>query len=271
MYKLIASDVDGTLLAHYLTMHPDNKPAIAKALQKGVLFCLCSGRSYKSLKTIHSMLELPKNGYIIAFNGGVVYDVQSETVIYEEFLGLTLGIEVIKFFKSRPREAEMFVYVDFESVLVEEHTNATDAYSKISEISMKAYDDIVSEAARSGNIIKIIFMAQNSVLQKLKCELDNEFGKVADISFSSEYLLEVGSISCSKGNALQWLCNKLNIDIAHTIAMGDNYNDISMIKTAGLGIAVANAVHDLKFMAGYTTEKTSAEGAVAEAIGKFVL
>jgi len=270
LYKLIASDVDGTLLGLDFTLHPNNKPAIANALQKGVLFCLCSGRSYKSLKTIHEILELPRDGYIIAFNGGVVYDVQADSVIYEEFLGLSLGLEVIEIFKRKPREAEMFIYVDFESVLVEEHTQLTDVYAKISEIDMTESMDIVVGIRKWGNAIKIIFMAQNNVLQKLQIELADILGGKVDISFSSEYLLEVGSINCSKGNALKWLCDKLNIDLSQTITIGDNYNDITMIKVAGLGVAVYNAVDGLKSIAGYITEKTSAQGAVAEVIEKFV-
>ena len=271
MYKLVASDVDGTLLGLDFTLHPDNKTTIANALQKGVSFCLCSGRSYKSLLSYHKELGLPADGYIIAFNGGVVYDVARGKVIFKELLGIDIGLRAIDIYHARQRSVEIFVYVDFERVLVEEHTHVSDAYAQISEILMEKSDDIAADVAGCANVIKIIFMGQNHVLQGFKVELVTALGDEADIAFSTEYLLEVGSKNCSKGNALAWLCSRLGVPVEQTITIGDNYNDISMVSRAGLGVAVANAVDDLKAIAGHVTKKTSAQGAVAEVLNKFVL
>ncbi|MCL2574850.1 MAG: Cof-type HAD-IIB family hydrolase [Defluviitaleaceae bacterium] len=272
MYKLIASDVDGTLLSLDYRMNPANKTAIAKAVQNGIFFVLCSGRSYKSLKNIYKELQLPQDGYIISFNGGFIYDVKNDDVIYEEFLGLPLGLEAIKIYQNRKqKDIEMLIYTDYETVIAEEITNITDAYTSVSEISVLKSDDIIADAKQACNVIKIIFMAHNHVLQDFRKDIELVLGGKTDITFSTEFMLEIGSINCSKGIALAWLCDRLNIDLAQTIAIGDNYNDLPMINVAGLGVAVANAVDDLKQAAGYITEKTSAQGAIAEVIERLCL
>ena len=95
-------------------------------------------------------------------------------------------------------------------------------------------------------------------------------GKVA-VSYSSSRYLEFNQMNVSKGQAVKWLAQHLGVDIKDTIAIGDNENDITMIQEAGLGIAVKCAKDDIKAIADATTEKDFYEGAVAEAIEKYIL
>ena len=92
-----------------------------------------------------------------------------------------------------------------------------------------------------------------------------------DVSYSSNRYMEVNRKGVNKGVGLQSLCNITGIDIAETIAIGDNYNDLSMIKAAGLGVGVANTVEAMKPKCDYITEADCDEGAVGEVIEKFIL
>ena len=91
------------------------------------------------------------------------------------------------------------------------------------------------------------------------------------VSYSSSRYLEFNQMNVSKGQAVKWLAQHLGVDIKDTIAIGDNENDITMIQEAGLGIAVKCAKDDIKAIADVTTEKDFYEGAVAEAIEKYIL
>ena len=92
-----------------------------------------------------------------------------------------------------------------------------------------------------------------------------------DMFLSSGRYMEINPKGINKGYALKWLCNYLNIDIKESIAIGDNYNDIAMIKEAGLGACVSSSEDDIKKISNYICKKDYFEGAVAEVIDKFIL
>ena len=274
VYKLIASDVDGTLMGEDLVIHPDNYKAITSAVEKGFTFVLCSGRSHKSLRKLHDDLGLPtENAYIISFNGGTVYSVEQEAVVHEEHTPFDVAMRAINLFKSRCRkdEIEAFVYNDPDNIATEHGSKTAENYSKISQTEIRFVDNIQRDTEESARVVKVVFIGRREPLEVFRKELMAELGDDAEIFFSSEYLLEIGSPKASKGIALGWLCDKLGIDISQTIAMGDNYNDLTMIETAGMGVAVANSVDELKETANHITEKTAEQGAVAEVINKFIL
>ncbi|MCL2854072.1 MAG: Cof-type HAD-IIB family hydrolase [Defluviitaleaceae bacterium] len=274
MYKLIASDVDGTLMGEDLVIHPDNRAAISAAVDAGVAFVLCSGRSHKSLRQLHDDLGLPtKNAYIISFNGGAVYSVEQEAVVHEEHPQFDAVLGAIRLFNNRPRkgEIEIFVYRDSDNILTEHGSTTAENYSKISQTEIHFTHDVQGDTEAAGHAVKVVFIGWREPLEAFRRELIMELGDAAEVFFSSEYLLEIGSPRASKGIALQWLCEKLGIDVAETMAMGDNYNDLTMLETAGMGVAVANGVDAAKAIAGHVTQKNAEQGAVAEAIQKFVL
>ena len=109
-------------------------------------------------------------------------------------------------------------------------------------------------------------------LNKIKKEMEFLFkeGELS-ISFSSNRYMEINPSGINKGFAIKWLCNYLNIDIKDTMAIGDNYNDYSMIKESGIGVVVNNGMNDVKEIADYICEKKFDEGGVKEALEKFVL
>ena len=127
---------------------------------------------------------------------------------------------------------------------------------------------------KSEKIAKILFAKYNEMeyLKKIKEEIEESFkeGELS-LSFSSNRYIEINGSGINKGFAVKWLCNYLNIDIKDTMAIGDNYNDYTMIKEAGLGVVVNNAMDDVKHIANYICNKKFDEGGVKEALEKFIL
>ncbi|MCL2376657.1 MAG: Cof-type HAD-IIB family hydrolase [Defluviitaleaceae bacterium] len=272
MYKLIACDVDGTLFDSSFVFPKANIDAIAKAQEKGVIFALCSGRSYKSLKAFAKELGIkPEGSHIIGFNGSVIYDFENSVVVKQENLDKDVGVRIVKAFKEVPRDIEIVIYIDGEHVLFEKGAQYAPIYQETSKCDWQDTEDIVSAVEELNSIAKIIFLGENSDLVKLEKEIEGHLGDETSTIFSASYMLETSPNISSKGNGVKWLCEKYNIDMSEVICIGDNHNDLSMIKAAGLGVAVANAVDAAKEIADYVTENDCMNGAVAEVINKFIL
>ena len=273
MYKLIACDVDGTLLDGSFNATKADKDAIAKAQERGVIFSLCSGRSYKSLKEIARDLGVnTKNNYIIGFNGGVIYDFENECIVKQQGLDINAGIRAIEIFDEiRPHNVEIVIYTDAEHVIYEKGAEYAPVYQETSKCDWTSTDNLLETAQNIDAIVKIIFLGENSDLRQFDEKLAGKLGDKTYTLFTADYMLEVTPIASTKAGGVRWLCQRHNIDISEVICIGDNYNDISMIKEAGLGVAVANAVDAAKEAADYITKNDCSNGAVAEVINKFIL
>ena len=272
MYKLIVCDVDGTLLDHSFDFNQADKTAIAMAQEKGVKIALCSGRSHKSLKDFAKSLGInAQNNYIIGFNGGLIYDMQTEKVVLETTLDKQAAIEIVRCYLNTRREIEIAIYMDGENLLFEKGSKYLRKYQETSKADVAETTDILAATKNLPSLSKILFIGENHDLKAFEDELYLAGIKNASIFFTAHYLLQAGPETSSKGSGLKWLCDKLGFSTSQTIAIGDNYNDLSMIEAAGLGVAVSNAVSAAKDIANYITQNSCTTGAVAETINKFVL
>jgi len=272
MYKLIACDVDGTLIDSNFESTKADRDAILRAQEKGIIFSLCSGRSYYSLRAIAEELGVwAKNNYIIGFNGGVIYDFENKCVLKQENLDKQAGIRAVEIFKAVPRNVEIVIYADAENVLYEKDAEYAPTYQQTSKCKWESTDTLLETVKSLDSIAKIIFLGENSDLEQFNQELAGNLGDETYSVFTAEYMLEITPVASTKANGVKWLCQRFGIDMSEVICIGDNYNDISMITEAGLGVAVANAVDAAKEIADYVTENDCKNGAVAEVISKFIL
>ncbi len=268
MYKLILCDLDATLLDDNRNVPDINIAAIDKAIKKGCLFVLSSGRSNMSLNNFNRNLGLDKKGcYCIGYNGGIIYEADSLKMLSEHLLEGRLAVRAVRL--CRKYEVDLMIYYN-EKLYYEKPSERIDIYARRSRLIPICLDDL--EKICINDVSKVIIIGRNSVLKEIEKEVYiTGMDKEITTFFSASDLYEFNPLNIDKGTALDELSVILNIDRKDIIAIGDNMNDISMIKKAGLGVAVKNGTDEIKKAADYITERTNNEGAVAEVIEKFVL
>lgn len=287
MYKLIAIDLDGTLLNSYGEISQKNKEAIKHALNRGVEVVLASGRDPKTMEKISG--ELGIKNYLIAGNGASVYDIQEEKNIYENFLEVEKALEIIKICK----ENSIFLSVyTTEGIITEglkynikvfnnENTNKPNAKRTNIEIVKDIYNYVYDN---SPNILKIIICDENkiifnNIIEKMKkiknvevLDVEHMSKKIIRIG-TEEYLTEyfyteVTNKDVNKWSAIQFLIEKLKIKEKEVVCIGDNMNDLKMIESSGLGIVMKNSALEKQKIGDYITDDNNSDG-VGKAIYKY--
>ena len=285
MYKLIAIDLDGTLLNSYGQISQKNKEAIKKAQNEGKKIVLSSGRSTNSVKTFAE--DLGENEYIICGNGSLIYDLKKEEIIYDKFINKNKALQIINICEQNSiyyniYTEDMVIAKSLNNnVLFYHQENANKPDTKKTKINL--VEDIYEYVnnLKNNNILKftisdsnnIIF---NSIIKKLR-EIKNI--DVLDVAHMSRkiiksgteeilleyYYTEITSENVDKWNAIKWLAEKLKIDNKEIMAIGDNINDKMMIENAGLGVAMGNSAPYIKEIADKVVEDNNNDG-VAQAI-----
>ena len=269
-YKLICSDLDKTLIVN--NHIPDfNLDAIQKARKLGVKFVISTGRDIEIVSHLLKELgtENSENEYTICCSGAKIYQNKNKKVIYINYLPLEIAKEAFEFGK---KFSEMYIIFDTsegvfiynDAILKKERDEYGYKYKKI-----EVFDDI-----KHLKIIRVVYTCKNKdYLNKILNEIKEikTFDNRVDYYLTQNQFLEFNNLGVNKGEALKWLCNYLNINIKDTIAIGDSYNDESMLKEAGIGACVKSANDDIKKICKYICEKDFFEGSVKEVIEKFVL
>ena len=263
MYKLIAIDLDGTLLTDELKITPDTVAAIQKVVESGVVVTIATGRMFPSAKQFAQQLGI--NVPLITYQGAIIKDVNEKEVMYERLVTPTIAQKLVEI--ASEKNVHIQVYQD-DILYVTSDNDKIQAYAREADVSYTIVPNL-SDLAKKG-FTKILFIEEPNVLDTLQVELRALFGTEAHIVKSKTTYLEVTHPEANKGSALLHLANELGIHRSEIIGLGDNHNDLDLIATAGLGIAMGNAVKELKDIADYVTLTNNEEG-VLHAIEKFVL
>ncbi len=270
MYRLVFSDLDETLLVGNHV--PDfNIEAIEKAQQKGVKFIPCTGRGHDMVGDILHELHLDdkEDEYMIAYNGAMIIETKSAKQLY--FNGLSFDIAKKIYEIGTKHDVCIMIFAKECCFFFQPNQNEVDR-KKMQKANHKVMKPEDFEEIRNAHVAKIIFMNyDDAYLKALGNSLDEEILKEVEISYSSNRYLEFNKKGVSKGAAMEWLANYLDVPIEQTIGIGDNFNDVTMIQRAGLGVAVQCADDDIKAISDYVTVKNYDEGAVKEIIEKFIL
>lgn len=271
-YKLIACDMDETLLNDDHAICQRNIELIKRAKKEcGVKFVPATGRGYQSiqhdLKTLGLYDEAEE--YVISFNGCALTENKGNNLL--QFKGLPFNKMNEIFKHGLTKDVCIHVYTKDKLYIynLSESEKERLEKQKLECIIMK---ENTIEFLKNEQIAKILY--QNINVPYLM-DFEPEMKEITDgscaVSYSSNRYMEFNAIGVDKGNGLIDLARILNIDIKDTIAVGDNYNDMAMLKVAGLSVAAENAVEDVKKACDYTTKSNNNEGVVAELIEKFVL
>lgn len=266
--KILFTDIDGTLLSDDMTVSAGNRKAVEKALEQGNYVVVATGRPVKSGKAIVERLGLTMPGcYMIAFNGSVLYDCHGDRVLYEE----TVPLPHIRRLFEEAQKAGLYIQTyDQTDILTERKTRELEYYSGRTGMSYRIIPHLGQELKREPNKALLIHLESRQKLEEFQKANEYWTKDIFDSFFSSNTYLEYCPAGVNKGSAIVRLCSLLDIPIEHTIAAGDEWNDISMIQAAHIGVAVKNAVEAVKEAADYVTERDNNHDAVAEVIEKFM-
>ena len=285
MIKLIASDMDGTLLNAQMQISPKNIKAINYAQKMGVEFLVATGRTRNEALPLLQKAGL-NTGYI-NINGAQVYDRQGNLVI-EKPISRDKALAVINILK---KSGSYFEVVSGEHVYSDSRirriSNVSDLLVDLNKhLSLKS---VVSFAGGSDQVLNVIFVdsfnqlfedpnfkvmkfvvfnpAGPQAFKNIREEIKNLGGLIGTASSSTN--LEINNESAQKGIALLDYGKAKNISPNEIMAIGDNFNDESMIKMAGIGVAMENAVPEIKNLASFITKNNNDAG-VAHAIYSFI-
>lgn len=270
-YKLIACDLDETLLNDNHFVGKKNHDAILKARKEyGVKFVPATGRGFMQIQAELAELGLKdiEDEYVISFNGGALSENKGNRII--EFNGLSFDKMKEIFEAGLNFDVCQHIYTPDKLYVfnLSESEKERLAHLKLDVIYPKENNvDFLKDTP----VAKILY--QNTDVPYLM-SLENKLKSITDgcvaISYSSNRYMEFNAIGVNKGQGLIDLANKLDIDIKDTIAVGDNYNDLSMLKVAGLSVGANNAVDDVKAICDYVTKANNNEGVVDELIRRYI-
>lgn len=269
MYKIIACDLDETLIRSDRTVSKEDIEAIKKAKALGLKFVLATGRGFNSVEGTLKDLGLYDlaDEYVISYNGGAITENKDSKLLHFEGISFELASELYE--RGLDYDVCIHVYTK-DQVYVYNYTQEEIDYlagrMEVTEIFDKNIDFLKGQ-----EIVKCLYMNTDfAYLNQIEEDLKDITGEV-DVSYSANRYIEFNQQGVTKGAGLKKLADLLGVDMKDTITIGDNINDLSMIKAAGLGVGVRNAVESMKKDCDYITKATCDENAVAEVIHTFVL
>ncbi len=289
MYKLITIDIDGTLLNSNGEISNENKEAILKAINSGVEVVLASGRIINSIKTIAN--ELGANNYLIAGNGALVYDIQNDEIIYSNYIKKEKVLEIINICE----ENSIFYTISTEDTIITKSLNYNVLFytsenlknEQNKRINITVVQDILEylDQYKKNDFLKITVCDGDQIVFARILEILKQIDEVdvLDISHISRKQIttttqnteikycytEITNKNVDKWSAIKFLADKLKIKNDEIICIGDNANDIEMVKNAGLGVAMENGMPRLKDEANIVTKSNNNNG-IAHIINKYI-
>lgn len=261
--QLAAFDLDGTLLSSNHDISSENHHALQQLIENEVLVVLVSGRMHQSIKPINDKIGLENP--IISYNGGMVKHATSDEVFYHTPVPAKDAIAIVKKCKEQNLHLN---YCLNDELFVTEKNEWSELYEERTGVPATQVGDLMKLEGETPTKLLIIHPPEK--LPPLLLQFKSTYaGKLYVTQTQPEYI-EFMNPQVSKGRALTALVNRLNIPIEETIAFGDSYNDESLLKTAGFGIAMGNAVKPIRNCADYITSNNDENG-VAKAINAIIL
>ena len=281
MIKLIASDLDGTMFEKGNVIPETNLKAINDINNSNINFTICTGKTYSLFKNICQDIG---TGYGIFGNGNQIINLKTGEEIYRKLLkneDVLFCINTAKKLKlhvhlytNKEVITEKLLYMDLRNFELTKNDKNIDLEFKI-VTDIQEYVEI-----ENPEILKLVISAEKDLAslkkefaknKNLQVNLIRKVDKYRDEIIGKEYeYLDIMPEGINKEQALEVLENYLKIDKSEVLAIGDNLNDLEMIKDSGVGIAVANAYDEVKEVANYTTTTTAQNGGFAEAVYKFI-
>lgn len=269
MYKLIATDLDGTLVTDDKNLTDRTIENIKKALKKNVKIMISSARAFYRLERYIDELDLRKeNQYTICFNGAMIVENITGKILYSKnldkrevneliILGKKLNIPIMIYSKNAHHAEKI-------PEIIKKNKNSKGMNIKIENFNEIDFDK------EENYIYKIVFMDKPEKIIEARKNIPKEIIKKYEVTSSVPEYIEFVKKGIKKSVAIKFIMDKFKIKQEEVIAIGDGENDIEMLKFAGLGVAMDNANNYVKENADYITTSNNDDG-VGKVIKRFIL
>ncbi|MBR4375273.1 MAG: HAD family phosphatase [Treponema sp.] len=270
--KLIALDLDDTLLNDKAEISDENVAALRKCAERGIYVVLCSGRLEAGIVPFVRRLEIAgreEGRYVIAINGCSVFDMhQRVQILCNKVKG-----EILLRADEMAREAGLQTQIySTDTIHYGTLTPWIEMDINLCKVKGVQEDDYPAMLSKGSPKMLVPCDPKNpEKVQELMKKMKDEFKEKAVIFTSKPYFLEILPPDCGKGEAVSWLCERLGFGVEKSMAFGDGMNDESMISKCGYGVAMKNGNEYIKGIADFVTEFDNNESGVGRFLEKFVL
>ena len=268
MIKLVAIDIDGTLVNEEKIMTRKVNKAVHEAIDQGIKVVLCTGRPIEGIHPYLNQLDFKdENDYVISQNGACIIQTSTMEIINERSLKLDEVLELVQFMEKFPlticalNEEHFYVLTDQISEPLKEESRVVNMELEI--VSEEFFDE-------DSAILKVCCLGSKEQLDDFEEQLPLEMREKYYVVRSQPYFIEIMVKDTNKGTALKKLAEHLNLSMDEVMAIGDGENDYEMIEAAGLGVVMENGTERLKGIANEMTLSNEEDG-VAHAFEKWVL
>lgn len=258
--RMVVCDLDETLLQEDRSVSDLNRRAIQALKDKNILFVPATGRPYYSMKQTLDELELyTENDLAISYNGGMIHQTHNHQKMVVHDMAFDLVNWLYKF--GIDKDVAMHTYIEDKTYAYNLNDDERDYIKNFPGIV--EHDDKDLNFLKGTPILKIIYQNTDlDYLREIEKEIPDSIKEHLEISYSSNRYLEFNPLGISKGMAVEYLAEKLNIRLEDILSIGDNLNDLSMLQITGVSGAPANAVDIVKDAVIYNSPRTNTNGAV---------
>lgn len=262
--------MDGTTLDDGSRMPEANRNALEQAVLAGHEIIITTGRPTVSARRLLADYGLDQIGcrYVIAFNGGMMLDCASEEVLFKKTIPLDFVEELIR--GARAEDLYIQTY-EGDYILTDRDDENLYHYTSKTSMDVKIVPDLLQVLREEPCKLLAIDCRSQKIMEEFRKRMSIWAQDKVDMYYSCAEYMEIVPKGICKGDALRAFCREKGIPVENAIAVGDENNDLSMIKAAGVGCAVANAIDIVKAAADYVTERDNNHSAIEEIVYRFML
>jgi Cof subfamily protein (haloacid dehalogenase superfamily) len=262
--RLVAFDVDGTLVGRDLTISTVVRSAIARMKDAGVTGCLVTGRMYRA--TLPFARDLAFDAPVICYQGAAILDPTTDEILAHAALDNELVMELVALAESDRVHLQLYRNDEY---YCESRNRFSDLYASLAMMQPVVVPSL-REAFALSPATKAVIVADEPMAATYAEKLSGIFAGRANVTRSLPEFVEVLDRNADKGTALRFVADRLEIPVAQTIAIGDSWNDAPLLRAAGFAIAMGSSPEELRDVADAVVGDVTRDG-VAEAIEKYVL
>jgi Cof subfamily protein (haloacid dehalogenase superfamily) len=263
-YKLVAFDLDGTLLGEELLLRPRVLSAIAEMRERGVEGCIVTGRMYRA--ALPFVRQLQFTAPVVCYQGAAVIDPQTDEVLQDVPLPNAEALELEEYARAHSLHIQLYAN---DRYYCEHRNRYSDLYAKISGVEPVIVPSLPRQF-ETWDATKVCIIAEPEIVREHLPRVRDLCGERAYVTRSIPWFIEVMNANVNKGKSLEIVARHLGVPMDGVLAIGDSWNDKPLLQAAGFGVAMGSAPPELREVADAVVADVENDG-VAEAVERFVL